>query len=123
MPRHRSLRTPRSWKRWASDVLTSVRISGCVYPDAVHRPLAAPLINGGSWTVQSDTHSDVKYTVTRSPDGRWECNCPGGRYGARADGLCKHIDRVQGWLAQPPLATVPEAVLSWPGGATAGSVP
>ena len=96
-----------------------MRISGSVYPDTAHQPLTVPLINGGSWTVTSDRYPEIKYTVMRSPDGRWECNCPGGRY----HGHCKHITRVQGWLAQPSLATVPEAVLSWPGGATAGSVP
>lgn len=61
----------------------------------------APLTDGaeGVWTVHSDTHADVQYTVIRTPDGRFVCDCRGCRYQARADGECKHIDRVRGWLA------------------------
>ena len=85
-----------------------MRTFGCLYPDVPAPPRGAPLIDGGSWTVTSDTWPDVKYTVTRSPDGRWECDCPGARY----HGHCKHITRVQGWLAEDPLAAGAAAVLS-----------
>ena len=90
-----------------------MRISGCLYPDVPAPPRSAPLIDGGSWTVTSDTWPDVDYTVTRTPDGHWGCDCPGFRYGARADGLCKHVDRVQRWLAEDPLAARAAAVLCW----------
>jgi hypothetical protein len=67
----------------------------------VHR---ARLTGKMSWSVPSDTHADIIWTVTRTPDGCFECNCPGCRYSARADGECKHIDRVRGWLERDPAA-------------------
>ena len=90
-----------------------MRIYGALYPDVPAPSLSAPLIDGGSWTVPSASLPDVSWTVTRSPDNHWECDCPGCRYGARADGLCKHVDRVQGWLADDPLAAQAAAVLCW----------
>jgi hypothetical protein len=76
-------------------------------------PLAhrARLTGKMSWSVPSDTHSDVTWTVTRTPDGCFECNCPGCRYGARADGECKHIDRVCGWLEKDPAAAEAAALV------------
>jgi hypothetical protein len=80
-----------------------MRYWGSPYSPApsVHR---APLTGKMSWSVPSETHSDVTYTVTRTPDGQWQCDCLGCHYGARADGECKHIDRVRGWLADDPAA-------------------
>jgi hypothetical protein len=54
--------------------------------------------------VPSETHSAVTYTVTRTPDDQWQCDCLGCHYGARMDRECKHIDRVRGWLADDPAA-------------------
>jgi hypothetical protein len=91
-----------------------MRIYGCLYPDVPALPRSVPLVDGsGSWTVTSDRWPDVSYTVTCSPDGHWGCDCPGARYEARADGLCKHVERVRGWLASDPLAAQAAAVLCW----------
>lgn len=65
-----------------------------------------------AWAAPSDSHADVFYTVVRTPDGHWECDCPGCRYAARADGECKHIDRVRGWLEQDPHAAEAAADLA-----------
>jgi len=95
-----------------------MRTYGCLYyaPDRVPGASSSvPLTGGGtgSWTVPSDTWPDTEYTVTKAPGGRFECDCPGFRYGARADGECKHTDRVRGWLAEDPLAAAAAAALSW----------
>jgi hypothetical protein len=56
-----------------------------------------------SWKVRSDRDRDILYTVTRFPDGRWDCDCPAFRYESRADGQCKHIDRKRAeWDAPAP---------------------
>ena len=92
-----------------------MRTYGDLYLDAGTSPSSAPLIGSGvlSWSSKSDTWADVTYTVTRTPDGRWECDCPGFRYQARADGLCKHVDRWRAYWETDPLAAAAEAVLSW----------
>jgi hypothetical protein len=43
--------------------------------------------------VPSDSEPGLEYRVSRYPDGSWSCTCPGCRHAARADGLCKHVDR------------------------------
>lgn len=92
-----------------------MRTYGTLYPDVPVPPPGAPLIGGGSWTVPSGTWADVSYTVTQAPDGSFvsgqACNCRGCRYEARADGLCKHVDRVRWWLENDPLAAQAAAVL------------
>lgn len=92
-----------------------MRTYGSLYPDAGTSLLNAPLIGSGvlSWSSKSDTWPDVVYTTTRYPDGRWEDDCPGFRYGARPDGLCKHIDRWRAYWETDPLAAAAEAALSW----------
>lgn len=42
--------------------------------------------------VASASEPGVFHQVSRLPDGSWECDCRGYRYGARSDGLCRHID-------------------------------
>lgn len=55
------------------------------------------------WAVRSHRDPSVVWTVTLYPDGRWECECEGFRYHARADGLCRHIDEIQArWFAPVP---------------------
>lgn len=45
--------------------------------------------------VASGREEGLSYTVRLYGDGRWECTCPGFRYGARADSLCRHVDQVK----------------------------
>jgi hypothetical protein len=45
--------------------------------------------------VPSASDPGLFYTVTLLSDGTWECDCPGWRYAARDDGLCKHVDQVR----------------------------
>jgi hypothetical protein len=87
-----------------------VHVSGDLYPPA--DPHRAPLSEVASWTVRSDRDPSVWYTVELYPDGHWECSCPGRQYQARADGLCKHIDRQKAaWAASQ--ADLLAAALCW----------
>jgi len=64
-----------------------MRTCGNLYPV----PTSVPLVNHGtgSWTVRSESDRTLTYTVTRTPAGTWECDCPGFRYHEH----CKHVDR------------------------------
>jgi hypothetical protein len=55
---------------------------------------------------------ETVYTVRQFDDGSWECHpCPGFEYQRRADGLCKHIDKVKAAYAPP--ASFVRPGLSW----------
>lgn len=51
--------------------------------------------------IPSSREEDLSYRVRLAGDGSWECSCPGFRYGARADRLCKHVDTVKAARERP----------------------
>jgi hypothetical protein len=48
------------------------------------------------WSEASDSRPGVTHEVCLLSDGSMTCDCEGFMYGARADGLCRHIDRRKG---------------------------
>jgi hypothetical protein len=79
-----------------------MRLSGQLF--LPHDPAKARIGEIASWTTRSSRDPDIWYTQTLYPDGHWECDCPAGQYGSRADGLCKHIDfRRKAWEQTPDL--------------------
>jgi hypothetical protein len=57
-----------------------------------HRVALGPVFE---MAVSSSRYPDIVYLVTLLADGTWSCQCPGYGYGARLDGLCKHVDQAQ----------------------------
>ncbi len=66
-----------------------MRISVLAGQSVPHRGVLAP-----AWehSVPSSRYDDIVYRVSLLADGTWTCTCSGYRYGARADGQCRHID-------------------------------
>lgn len=58
-------------------------------------------VNGVLWSIEVPSRSTpgLSYDVRQLDDGTLECSCPGFRYQARSDGLCKHIDEVVPMIA------------------------
>jgi len=69
-----------------------VRTGGAIYP--ARDPHRVPL---GLLRSEPVLSSDgvTFYTVTQRADGTWACECLGYLHQARADGRCKHIDKVR----------------------------
>lgn len=51
--------------------------------------------------VASSRNPEAGYTVTQMADGSWRCECRGYEYGARWDGLCRHVDQVRAAQSEP----------------------
>ena len=69
-----------------------MRVSVLVPAPPPHRVRLGVVFEAG---VASSSEPDLVWEVRRFADGHWECRCPGFLYQARADGLCRHIDRVK----------------------------
>lgn len=41
------------------------------------------------------------YDVRQMADGTWSCTCRGYEYGARWDGMCRHVDQVRAAQSEP----------------------
>ena len=54
------------------------------------------------FTVQSFTDPTIGYTLSKNPEGEWECSCPCFQYRNH----CKHVDKICAHLNLRPKVAV-----------------